>query len=98
MAPKRRREPQTPPEIGTPGERVILQSLGEMTGMFREWVTGQNQVRNVGHDLGLSQNREVEERHNEDQPPIGEKTKSPLDIMKEVHKSKLAKFSGKEGG
>lgn len=69
-----------------------------MTGMFREWVTGQNQGRNVGQDPGPSQNREVEERQNEDQPPVGEKTKAPLDIMKEVHKSKLPYFSGKEEG
>ena len=98
MAPKRRTEPQTPTEIGTPGERAILQSLGEMTGMFQEWVIGQNQVRNVGQDPSLSQRREVEERSNEDQSSVSEKTKAPLDIMKEVHKSKLPNFSRKEGG
>ena len=81
-----------------PRERAILQSLGEMTGMFREWVRRQNQVRNVGQDPGPSQSREVEVRPNEDQSSVGEKTKAPLDIMKEVHKSKLPDFSGKEGG
>ena len=40
----------------------------------------------------------MEERQNEDQPLVGEKTKAPLGIMKEVHKSKLPYFSGKEEG
>ena len=40
----------------------------------------------------------MEQEKNEDQLPIGEKKKSPLDIMKEFHKSKLSYFSRKELG
>ena len=46
----------------------------------------------MDQDPGPSQNKEVEQEQNKDQPPIGEKTKYPLDIMKEVHKSKLPDF------
>lgn len=48
--------------------------------------------------LGLSQNRELEQEWNEDQPHVREKTRVPLDIMKEVYKSNFPEFSGKEGG
>eukprot|EP00253_Pinus_taeda_P009074 PITA_09074 len=103
MAPKRRRQNQnnlgveTPPpatsEIGTPAEQAILHSLGEMTNIFKAWVSSQ------GQDLGNVQ-KEVEQKQRQDlnsQLNIkdGQVT---LDIMKEVQKSKLPEFTGLEGG
>ena len=51
MAPKRQRQTQnnlgveTPPpatsEIETPAEQAILHSLGEMTNIFKDWVSSQ---------------------------------------------------------
>eukprot|EP00253_Pinus_taeda_P021555 PITA_21555 len=103
MAPKRRRQNQnnlgveTPPpgssEIGTPAEQDILHSLGELTNIFKAWVSSQ------GQDLGNVQ-KEVEQKQRQDlnsQLNIkdGQVT---LDIMKEVQKSKLPEFTGLEGG
>eukprot|EP00253_Pinus_taeda_P008878 PITA_08878 len=103
MAPKRRRQNQnnlgveTPlpatSEIGTPAEQAILHSLGEMTNIFKAWVSSQRQ------DLGNVQ-KEVEQKQRQDlnsQLNIkdGQVT---LYIMKEVQKSKLPEFTGLEGG
>lgn len=65
MAPTCRRQTQknpeveTPPlattEIGTPAEKAILHSLGEMTNIFKDWVTshGQDQVNDQGKGRDL---------------------------------------------
>ena len=49
MAPKRRRQAASnkQPEEGTAMERAILRSLGEMTGMFKDWVSGKFQNQNA---------------------------------------------------
>ena len=62
MAPKRRRqtrnnsEVETPPlatsEIGTLAEQAILRSLGEITNIFKDWVSSQGRDQgNVQKEL-----------------------------------------------
>lgn len=103
MAPKRRRQTrnnlgvETPPpttsEIGTLAKQAILHSLGEMTNIFKDWVSSQ------GRDQGNVQ-KELEQKHRQDlNSQLNVKDgQATLDIMKEVQKSKLPEFTGLEGG
>ena len=90
MAPKRHREPCIPIEPGTPVEHAILRSLGEMSGMFRDWMAGQSQNQNEGQNPELEQKK----KHDHDLPSSSKEAKAPLDIIKEVHKSNLPEFTG----
>jgi len=70
MAPKRRRQTQSNPEmetpppattdIGTPAEQALLHSLGEMTNIFKDWVTSQGQDQ--GNDKGKGMELERKQR------------------------------------
>ena len=53
MAPKRHKEPRIFVEPGTPVEQAILRSLGEMSGMFRDWMVGKSQNQNEGQNLEI---------------------------------------------
>ena len=64
MAPKHRRRPSfnDQPEEGTPMERAILCSLGEMIGMFKDWMVGQGQNQNAVQPPESNHEKELEQK------------------------------------
>lgn len=64
MAPKHRRQAASnkQPDEGTAMERAILCSLGEMTGMLKNWVSGQAQNQNANQSTEPATEREIEQK------------------------------------
>ena len=64
MAPKRRRQTASNKQAveGTTMDRAILRWLGEMIGMFKNWVSGQVQNQNANQSTEPSIEREIEQK------------------------------------